>query len=154
MKFSKKIKSRKKIFFLQIFLKSRNREDFTNLVPEIKSRNSGDHEFWNHEMRGPPVLWQEYLQLMMMTLMALENNTKTSFISHTISHTSHIQRVSILDTVGAHICSPQDFIRNTLARILTADDDDDCDDLVDVGDNSVHYWPENCKKVNRLKRLR
>ena len=39
-------------------------------------------------------------------------------------------------------------------KILTADDDDDCDDLVDVGDNSVHYWPENCKKENRLKRLR
>ena len=68
----------------------------------------------------------------------LENSNKTSFISQISSHTSHIQRVNILDTVGAHICSPQDFIRNTLARILTADDDD-CDDLVDVGDNSVHY---------------
>ena len=76
---------------------------------------------------------------MMMTVMTLENSNKTSFISQISSHTSHIQRVSILDTIGAHICSPQDFIRNTLARILTADDDDDCDDLVDVGDNSVHY---------------
>ena len=25
--------------------------------PETKSRNSGDHELWNHEMRGSPVIW-------------------------------------------------------------------------------------------------
>ena len=25
------------------------------MLPETKSRNSGDHELWNHEMRGPPV---------------------------------------------------------------------------------------------------
>ena len=29
----------------------------------------------------------------------------------------------VFNTEGAHNCSPQDFIRNTLARILTADDD-------------------------------
>ena len=92
-----------------------------------------------HPRTSLEILWQEYLQLMMMTVTTLENSNKKSSISQISSHTSHIQRVSILDTVGAHIYSPQEFIRNTLARILTAGDDDDCDDLVDVGDNSVHY---------------
>ena len=44
----KKIKKKKKIldFFLQ------NHE----IWPQTESRNSGDHELWNHEMRGSPVL--------------------------------------------------------------------------------------------------
>ena len=35
--------------------KSRICEEFTNLVPESKSRICEDHELWNHEMWGPPV---------------------------------------------------------------------------------------------------
>ena len=36
-------------------------EEFTKLRPETESRNSGDHEFWNHEMRGSPVavIWAD-----------------------------------------------------------------------------------------------
>ena len=46
----------KKFFFFAIFFsKSRNGEDFHEISAETKSRNSGDHEFWNHEMWGPPV---------------------------------------------------------------------------------------------------
>ena len=26
------------------------------ILTKTKSLNSGDHEFWNHEMRGPPVV--------------------------------------------------------------------------------------------------
>ena len=43
-------------FFFDFFIsKSRNREEFTKFNLENESRNSGDHEFWNHEMRGSPV---------------------------------------------------------------------------------------------------
>ena len=37
------------------FWKSWNGEEFTESVPETESRNSEDHKFWNHEMRGSPV---------------------------------------------------------------------------------------------------
>ena len=45
-------------FFSFLRSKSRNDGEFTNLMPEIESRNGGDHEFWNHEMRGSPVSWK------------------------------------------------------------------------------------------------
>ena len=44
------------IFFYIFFSKSRNCEEFTKLRPETESRICEDHELWNHEMRGPPVL--------------------------------------------------------------------------------------------------
>ena len=48
------------IFFLTFLtffiLISRNREEFTKLNLENESRNREDHEFWNHEMRGSPVV--------------------------------------------------------------------------------------------------
>ena len=47
-------KMKKKIFEI-IFWKSWNGGKFTELVSETKSQNKGDHEFWNHEMQGPPV---------------------------------------------------------------------------------------------------
>ena len=31
---------------------------FTKLMPETKSRNSEDRKFWNHEMRGPSILFE------------------------------------------------------------------------------------------------
>ena len=52
--FSEKI-SEKKFFFWIFFSKSWNEGEFTNLRPETESRNRGDHELWNHEMRGFPV---------------------------------------------------------------------------------------------------
>ena len=36
--------------------KSRNSEDLTKLLSKTKSGNSGNHEFWNYEMREPSVL--------------------------------------------------------------------------------------------------
>ena len=48
--------SEKKIFFGFFFSKSWNEGEFTNLRPETESRNRGDHELWNHEMRGFPVV--------------------------------------------------------------------------------------------------
>ena len=46
----------KKIFFFAFFgSKSRNGGEIHEIRPETESRNSGDHEFWNHEMGGPPV---------------------------------------------------------------------------------------------------
>ena len=50
-----KKKIEKNIFAICLGSKSRNREEFTKLRPKTESRNSGDHEFWNHEMRGSPV---------------------------------------------------------------------------------------------------
>ena len=52
--FSEKI-SEKNFFFWIFFSKSWNEGEFTNLRPETESRNRGDHELWNHEMRGFPV---------------------------------------------------------------------------------------------------
>ena len=40
--------------------KSWNGEEFTKLRPETESQNSGDHELWNHEMRGSPVYCSVY----------------------------------------------------------------------------------------------
>ena len=54
MKFSKKILKKKILGFF--FSKSWNGGKFTKLRPEIESRNGGDHELWNHEIRGLPVL--------------------------------------------------------------------------------------------------
>ena len=62
-----KKKRKYKYFFRKFFLKklfsaifwgskSRNSGESTKFRPEIESRNSGDHEFWNHEMRRPPVV--------------------------------------------------------------------------------------------------
>ena len=30
--------------------------------PKMESRNSGDHELWNHEMRGFPVVLEYYIE--------------------------------------------------------------------------------------------
>ena len=56
-----KTKKNPKFFFWNFFFlgffseKSWNGEEFTKLRPETESRNSGDHELWNHEMRGSPI---------------------------------------------------------------------------------------------------
>jgi hypothetical protein len=56
-KIPKKSRKFSDFFFFYFFIsKSRNREEFTKFNLENESRNSGDHEFWNHEMRGSPVL--------------------------------------------------------------------------------------------------
>ena len=47
--FSKKEKNRNS-------WKSWNGEEFPKLIIKPESRNSGNHELWNHEMRGSPVL--------------------------------------------------------------------------------------------------
>ena len=46
---SEKKKFQKKIFFLDFFLQNHE------IWPQTESRNSRDHELWNHEMRGAPV---------------------------------------------------------------------------------------------------
>ena len=55
--FEKKIQKicEKQLFFWFFSSKSWNGEEFTKLRPETESRNSGDYELWNHEMRGSPV---------------------------------------------------------------------------------------------------
>jgi len=46
-----------KIFQNFFFIsKSRNCEKFTKWMPKLESWICEDHELWNHEMRGPPVL--------------------------------------------------------------------------------------------------
>ena len=45
----------KKLWIRFFSSKSWNGEEFTKLRPERESRNSGDHELWNHEMRESPV---------------------------------------------------------------------------------------------------
>ena len=59
LKKKKSKKSKKKSHFFLLFLiffsKSWNGEEFTKLRPETESPNSGDHELWNHEMRGSPL---------------------------------------------------------------------------------------------------
>ena len=80
-KFSKLKK--KKIIIIFFFLASKSRicEEFTNLVPESKSRICEDHELWNHEMWGPPVVtrfcWKDddYLSNLM-----LHNDTKVRWL--------------------------------------------------------------------------
>ena len=47
---------KKNFFFGFFFSKSWNEGEFTNLRPETESRNRGDHELWNHEMQGSPVV--------------------------------------------------------------------------------------------------
>ena len=42
--------------FLLKVRKSWNVGEFTKLVPETESQNREDHEFWNHEMWGSPVI--------------------------------------------------------------------------------------------------
>ena len=56
-KLNKKKKRKKKKIFLAS--KSRICKEFTNLVPESKSRICEDHELWNHDMWGPPVYQQQ-----------------------------------------------------------------------------------------------
>ena len=54
------LKNEKKTFWNEIvfdfFWQSRNGGEFTQFVSETKSWNSEDHESWNHEMWGSPVL--------------------------------------------------------------------------------------------------
>ena len=57
------LKNEKKNFFwknfeivFDFFWQSRNGGEFTQFVSETKSWNSEDHESWNHEMWGSPVL--------------------------------------------------------------------------------------------------
>ena len=45
LKFSEKNSRKNNSFFANLFSNSRNRGECTKLVPETKSRNSGDHEF-------------------------------------------------------------------------------------------------------------
>ena len=49
LKKKKKKKKKKNCFKIKICV------EFTNLVPESKSRICEGHELWNHEMWGPPV---------------------------------------------------------------------------------------------------
>ena len=44
-------------FFFNFFSRSWNGGDFHEIGPQTESRNSRDHDLWNHEMQGPPVLW-------------------------------------------------------------------------------------------------
>ena len=44
------------IFFWQFFFKIMKWWGFHKIGAEAESRNSGDHELWNHEMRGSPLL--------------------------------------------------------------------------------------------------
>ena len=46
---SEKKISEKKFFFWIFFLQNHE------IWPQTESRNGGDHELWNHEMRGSPV---------------------------------------------------------------------------------------------------
>ena len=48
-------KSKKKFFFANYYSKSRNGGEIHEIGALNKSRNGGDHEFWNHEMRESPV---------------------------------------------------------------------------------------------------
>ena len=59
---------KKNLFLLFFCSKTWNGGEFKNLMPETESRNKGDHELWNHEMWGSPVVsklqilknWLEY----------------------------------------------------------------------------------------------
>ena len=58
----KKNQNQKRFWFF-FSSKSWNWEELTKLRPETESRNRGDHELWNHKMRGSPVCNTEHSNL-------------------------------------------------------------------------------------------
>ena len=83
LKFFQKI-SKKKFFFGFFFSKSWNGGEFTKLRPETESRNRGDHELWNHEMRGSPVLVNPTVSFILKQ--SISNLIVDAFISVLLKH--------------------------------------------------------------------